>query len=335
MNPQGLETPSWQLNVFKRLVRKLELIGCIRRVKARADEAGGGRIHACIKFIHEPENQDWRLKWDLSLPEGLALLNPPETEVEVDAESEDNTDEQAQSVQSAICYANRGSERQQSKDHLHELGRVIPQWMPGKPMANLLFNLVDATGTEGISTMVVTRGLFCYRDEPCADIMKLLKARSMGAFYQRPLEVTLDRLTQHVNESQPPHLRHLALIRDTAQHQKTCHYQYFSHDNFQQLVDRGKASWNSVVASANDTKKRASKGAKSPRDIVTYDEYGFANLPDSRFVRQDGCATLSDSLLATKAKDLSYTARDPLICKTDQGTYGIFMLLMYCMRSSY
>lgn len=152
--------------------------------------------------------------------------------------------------------------------------------------------------------------------------MKTLKTRAMGQFYQRPIEAVLDRLNQNINQAQPSHLRHLAIIRDTAQSGKTCHYQYFTQENFQKLVDQGKTSWDSVNIGRSG-KKKTSKAAKESKDITEYDEYGFPILPDSLFLK-DGCATLSESVSASKSPDIVYTAFDPVLRQKEDGTYGTF-----------
>ena len=148
----------------------------------------------------------------------------------------------------------------------------------------------------------------------------------MGSFYQRPLEVTLDRLSEILNESQPPNLQHLAVIRDTAQSKKSYHFHYLTRGNFQQLVSNGRASWDSVAASSKDGKRKVNKSSKASKDLAEFDEYGFARLPDSQFVRKDGCATVSDSIVAAKVAEIVYTAHDPLLCRAGDGDYGKWMI---------
>ena len=133
-------------------MRKLEYIGCIRRVRAAPEAATGKRTYQCIKLIREPEDPDWRLTRDRSFVGGLALPKEAIGAADVDAESDDNLDEREDRLLSANQpYELDGPAGDRS--NLRELGRVLPQWLPGKLPTNLIFDVVEASGIEGISTM--------------------------------------------------------------------------------------------------------------------------------------------------------------------------------------
>lgn len=152
---------------------------------------------------------------------------------------------------------------------------------------------------------------------------KSLKATSMGVFYSRPLEATLDRFTEKFDAAQPAHIRYLAIIRDTAQARKTYHYQYRTHDSYQALVDEGKASWEAVGISSKGQQEQG-KGEKAASTFTEIDEFGFGTLAQNKLAEKDGTATLLEGILSAKTDDVYYTSFDPILCKTVDGEYGTF-----------
>ena len=155
-----------------------------------------------------------------------------------------------------------------------------------------------------------------------ANTSKALKARAMGRFFSRPLEVALDRFTGNFRKSQPPHLRHLAIVRDTAQNKKSYHFQYVSFDNFQRLVDSGEASWDSVTLPAKEGKSKKGRAPKPSDESTELDEYGFPTFSQARFANKDGCASLTDGLSAGKVEGVFLTSFDPVIFKDANGRSG-------------
>ena len=128
------------------------------------------------------------------------------------------------------------------------------------------------------------------------------------------MEIALNRISTDWRVSQPPHLYHLAVVRDTAQKGKTAHYHFYTHDNFQKLVDSGKAIWN------NDEKPKKAGGR--PASAFEIDEYRFPRIPDHRF-RRDGLATLKESALAVEPRDLLYNKSTVVYFEKEDGTFGL------------
>ncbi len=139
------------MRVCAATVRKLEVMGCVRRVRARSIYSRTEQAtHRSVKFLREPKEHEWNLQWDAS--HGIAdnLRNEDELD-EVEDEDEDAIADRLPSES-----ARPSAEPQNAlivKD-LQEASRVLPQWTPNRPLSNQLFDLVEAAGTEGISTMV-------------------------------------------------------------------------------------------------------------------------------------------------------------------------------------
>lgn len=108
----------------------------------------------------------------------------------------------------------------------------------------------------------------------------------MGPCYKRPIEHVLGHLTDIWHKSQPPHLRHLAIVRDTKTENKSLHYHYRTYGNFVQAVDRGETSWDAIGWSPHKEKLKAKDAP---------DEWGFTNVPASSFHARSGAATASEA----------------------------------------
>lgn len=117
------------------------------------------------------------------------------------------------------------------------------------------------------------------------------------------------------------HLRHLAIVRDTAQTNGYVHYNHLTYDNFQKKVDAGEASWECVDAMPTDKKKP--KGWNPVGAEPELDEFGFAQIPTSRFTSEDGDDTLLESILAAKVKPHHLTTHDPYAWVNEDGSYGM------------
>lgn len=157
------------------------------------------------------------------------------------------------------------------EDEFDADGRIAPQWTPDRVLANLVFDVVEASGTDGI------------------DGAKL-RDFTTGIFWKRPVESLVTRLTEDWYETQPLHIRHLAIVRDTtiARNMKRVHYAYRTHQNFQKAVDAGQMSWEALNLDKNKGKKRA------PPPASSVDRLGFSTLNAKDFHKSTGAATVSE-----------------------------------------
>ncbi len=149
----------------------------------------------------------------------------------------------------------------------------------------------------------------------------------MGTFVRRPLEHLLTRLTTLWLQSQPSHLRHLAIVRDTILSGTIPLYVQYSFPNFEARVASGQAFWEAVKLSATESEK---KGKKRPTTNTAadstdpeLDEFGFpANYaPVSQY--KGARATLGQCLLAAQPEDLPLSSRDPIIFCNGSKAYSV------------
>jgi hypothetical protein len=133
-----------------------------------------------------------------------------------------------------------------------------------------------------------------------------------GSFYRRPLENSLTRLVERWQSSQPPHLRHLALVRDIALSKTVTHYIHYSVENFRKLVDSGSKDWAAVNHSTQ--KERATQ--------PDLDQYGFPRSMSLPGLVKGGNASLYQCMTMVKPADYTFSASDPKAVKLADGTYS-------------
>ncbi|KAI9758636.1 MAG: hypothetical protein M4579_002947 [Chaenotheca gracillima] len=266
----GVFRKAWHSRVLSRLIRKLELMGCLRRVMAASGISKGKLIHRCVKLIREPEGKEWELFWDTTIPDGLETVD--DDDQGGDANDADGKVEDLEPVleeKEALVSTTR---------------RLPPQWTPNRGLANIITDVLRNAGTDGASTMS-------------------LRAQVVGAFYERPFASILDRLTEQWELAQPPHLRYLAILRDAAQIKRVAFYKYFNYENFQRLVNSGDATWESVKHPVKDTLNKRKRGPEIDGKDSEVDSFGFSIVASSKLLK-NGNATLRECLQAAKVGPL-------------------------------
>lgn len=143
----------------------------------------------------------------------------------------------------------------------------------------------------------------------------------MGDHVRKPLDDYISRLVDSWQISQPLHLRHLSIVRDTVLKGKTQIYIYYTYENFKRLVEGGTGFWEAVKTVASDvtmgTNVAAALDAKP-----NVDEYGFPRLEENQFQGHQNDATLEECVSALKVDPLYISATDPVLRKLADGSYG-------------
>ncbi|MCJ1465758.1 RNA polymerase III transcription initiation factor complex subunit [Pseudocyphellaria aurata] len=277
-------------------LRKLAALGCIKQVKALDNTPRPSlRYFRCVKLVREPgEKESQKL---LGLGYGKIFpVNAVEAE-DMDSEDDDIDDNQPEEMGEFGT-----AEDDRPGKILQEVDRPIPQWTGHGCVFNLVHDLVQRAGTQGMST---------------TDI----KWQAFGKFMLRPIEHQLTRLVEFWQISQPLHLRHLALLRDTALTHRTSHYVHYTYENFQRMVERGDASWEAVATIAKGDKR--AKGSTVTVDAEPkLDEYGFPILQTTLFQGRENDATLSQCCRALNLVPIPIK-RDLVAKRQSDGTYGI------------
>ena len=317
----GILRLRWQSHLLGRLIRRLEFLGYIKRVRAASEFSLGAHAHSCVKLLRAPDFKELHHLWYTSLKDAVRF---DDVNVNDDADQEADDGGNSETFSRANPNGDDASgavDGTQTKGALKEVGRVLPQWMPRRPMGHLLFDLLKASGTDGMSTMAS----HSYPPSTCRLIgVQAIKAHSLGAFFNRPMEIVLDRYTENFLLAQPPHLRHLAIVRDVAQIKRAYHYHYYTLDNFKIMVAEGQASMEDV------TKAMKQEGKKGKRfhnvdARPQLDQHGFPPLDPKLFFKRDGRATLGGILREAKAEPLYIGGHDPIVFRKDDGKFDLDM----------
>ncbi|KAL9634838.1 MAG: hypothetical protein Q9204_002846 [Flavoplaca sp. TL-2023a] len=297
----GVTGLKWPMRVLARHLRRLERLGCIKQVRARPDiEAPSPFLFRCIRYVRDPEGQEWNPVIYPSKASRMQSISMASDESDLPSD-----DEQGYLAEEEQYNARFGNGQQ--PESLQEVGRSIPQWSGDSTLSNLLYDIAHTAGCRGISTMVGCPEPL--KSKSSTDILKELKNRSMGWFLGRPVEHHISRLVEMWQVSQPLHLRHLSIIRDSAMTNGIPHFIHYSYENFKHLVDQGKASWELVMTITKEhTRLKDIAAIEAQPDL---DEHGFPEIPLSRFQGRNFDASLADCSRGEDIKSPYLTTYDP------------------------
>ncbi|KAL8671935.1 MAG: hypothetical protein Q9168_003591 [Polycauliona sp. 1 TL-2023] len=292
----GVTGLAWPMRVLARHLRRLEGFGCLKQVRAYPDiEAPSPFLFRCIRYIRDPVGQEWNAviyRSKASRAQSTATVAN-----ELDAPSDDEQDYQAEEAHYIARFG-----KNQRPESLREAERHIPQWSGDSTVSNLLYDITHAAGCRGISTME-------------------LKNRSMGCFIGRPVEYHISRLVEMWQISQPLHLRHLSIIRDSAMTNSIPHYIHYSYESFKRLADQGKASWDLVMTITKEHAQLKDIAAIEAQPDLDGD--GFPKIPVASFQGRHQDASLSD---CSRDKDISVpclTIWDPRAVRLQDNNWTI------------
>lgn len=236
-------------------VERLEAEHVSTPMKRRTRQPAKVRWVRCVKLMREPEERDKAAFVSNAAAERGIEEDKDDSEPEPADDDLEEVDADEETLPTVTKFGELGAETKQ---------RIPPQWHPGMHHTQFVFNLVQSCGTAGISTMDLTD-------------------RAMGHLWRRPLDELLGRLTDVWRVSQPPHLRHLSVIRDTAFLNRASHYQFRTFNNFKKLVDEGAVTWEAI----------GQKAAQIENEIPDLDQWGFPRVKPSSMLGPHGTANMT------------------------------------------
>lgn len=147
------------MRVLARSLLVLEDLGCVKQVKAQAQTQTPNPFYfRCVKFFREPVEKEWQL---LAAP-NRAPLSSSRVRENGDVDAGEDTDNHLPIEKSARLIT---IDEDTSVEILRGFGRSIPQWTADRCMNNFLYDLIQQSGTQGISSMVSVSG-FSLRERP-------------------------------------------------------------------------------------------------------------------------------------------------------------------------
>lgn len=265
----GIEkVKQWQGRALANALIRLDAAGFIKRVKAKVKGSENEWLR-CIKLLRMPNEDDHQA---LNFGQRAVHAGPSEGILEEDQDG----DEEMRDLDLEADYGDWNM-LENEEDEVEEITRIPPQWNLDQPLNNFIFDAIQAAGPRGGNSAGI-------RDF------------SMGKFWRRSLETTLAKLTDNWQKSQPPHLKHFTVIRDTAitTEKRYIHYIYRTYDSFQQAIDAGEASWEAVKNEGQSNATKKDRPSKKPieQPESNLDEWGFPKLSPKLFHGRNGTSTL-------------------------------------------
>ncbi|KAJ5083573.1 hypothetical protein N7456_013000 [Penicillium angulare] len=239
-------------------------------------------MHSCIELLREPTQKDFDRFYEYS---NESISKGAEDIADPDDEME--LESEGKDINLGVVQS----------------GCIIPSWTPDRNMSNQIFDVIDNAGIAGITNDMINR--ICF-----------------GRFYKRSSESLTHRLTDCWQVSQPPHLRHLALVRDSGVRRTIIHYVHYSARNFGKKVEQGSAFWEAVEFAVKNQK---SSKVKIPPVHASFpvDEYGFASNRVPQNLMKNGNVSLLEGILSCKPSNYSLTRKDPMGVYGANGSYRI------------
>lgn len=131
-------------------LRRLESFGCLKQVKAQPNIKTLQPIYLrCVKFIRDPVGREWHPIVYHGAAESAATNR--NTRFGVDPDGEAGIDTEYQEEEALYVSA---ITKERGASQLREVERPVPLWTPGVPLNNLIFNVIEQSGTRGLSSMV-------------------------------------------------------------------------------------------------------------------------------------------------------------------------------------
>ena len=264
---QNVPMSTWNKRAVQGALIRLDQTGMVKRFRARRKDTEDNWL-TCIEVLREPRPEDH---------ENLKFRRQAAVDEVVDEQSDEDVDGDTLMRDLEVDMLNNDS--QGAEGGKEDTGRVPPQWVPERLLSNTLYEVVAMGGSEGWDAGV-------------------LRDRIVGKFWRRPMESYLTRLTDDWEATQPAHLRHLALIRDTrnTQEKKFVHYVYRTYGNFQKAVDAGEVIWAGVSKPALKQSSAAKGGRpkKTASGEQPIDAWGFRALNAKDFLDKGGSGSLSE-----------------------------------------
>jgi hypothetical protein len=271
----GINKKRFETRALHRCVRRLAKVGCLRKVTARVEPPASQpdadmKSVRSLQLLREPTEID-RIAFMRSDWQRSKLLDSAQiAQFAALGGAEDDEDD----MEEAEAIAGFDGEAEDVRRILH---RSPPLWNPDLPFPNYLYNRINEAGIAGTSSSEL------YED-------------SVGQFWKRAMDEMLVKLTDLWQFSQPAHLRHLAIVKDTCQRGKQPTFQYRTYENFEKAVVIGDAFWEGVFGPEEKGKGKAKqkKAEAAATALPDVDEWGFQRVNQKLFVGQSGAATLEE-----------------------------------------
>lgn len=157
--------------MLKRIRVPLKLNRKYKKKEANRERIISEQCHArCVRYLRDMDASDWR--------KVLTAFSKRE----VNLEDEEGEEREAEASDDEITKGDKDSDELDPEavkelegvdvDAVEEIPREIPQWRIDKPLTNIIFDIVDKAGKDGITSMVwlITRFVLYTNADLCLSI---------------------------------------------------------------------------------------------------------------------------------------------------------------------
>jgi hypothetical protein len=138
MGSQGFRDKRWHMKILFKVVRRLEIMGCLRRVRA-GDDNLPNHTFRCVRYLRDPEEKERTLFLN------SATVLPSELRSSLYGLT-------AKAYENILEETNAGQDQDTEVNPFEN--QAFPWWSPDKPFVNILYNIIRSAGTDGLTTMV-------------------------------------------------------------------------------------------------------------------------------------------------------------------------------------
>ncbi|EXJ84346.1 hypothetical protein A1O3_05013 [Capronia epimyces CBS 606.96] len=273
---------------LRRILRRLERLKCVKRVKtATGPSATASDLEQFVQLLHPPGPEELG-RFDT---EDLALDQPLQELISA-AGSADNGDTIA------------GFSTTDDQEEEAGTARHVARWNPDRSMPNVVVDAVRIMGNTGFTNWDARRMI-------------------TGVFVRRTMESLLHRISSRSLLAQPPHLRHLAVVRVSIVVDGVAQYIHYSWDVFRQMAERQEVDINQVPGAKEALRTVLPDGLEQRTDAISSkskintDEFGFPLQPLLPLQFENGEASFEDIIRTVAAGDFVHRAAEPSIIEKD------------------
>lgn len=295
----SLKSPAG-LSALLKIVRRLERLKCVKRVRtAVGPSATSGDVKSFVQLLRPAELEDLQtfdtgtLSLDQPVEELISLVDPESQNDSITVMPAAENDEEGP-------VTTRDSAR----------------WNPDGLMPNTLLNAARVAGANGLSNWVLS--LILLRLMSSTDQSQHARQMITGPFVRRTMEAMLGRISSQSLIVQPPHLRHLAIIRTGLIVDGIAQYFHYSWNAFLQKVKEHDIDISQIPGarqSLDAIKAAEHHSQENDQTFIRTDHFGFPleSPPDRQL--KNGEANLSDLITATAPGDVLPRNGEPVVVK--------------------
>ncbi|KAH8908952.1 hypothetical protein BR93DRAFT_977042 [Coniochaeta sp. PMI_546] len=280
----GVYELRWQMRVMARLTRNLVDMGIIKYTAATFNNSR--KVWKdCVKFIRDPTEAEWAkiLATGKKTSKYTDLSKDRQPKPFALSLSEKTTPQPQETVAKTNDEGAVGASPSKSSS------RSLAGWVPEKPLAQTLFDAVDAAGPAGATNPQISAGTVGYNFR-----------RYVGTM-----------LTNMAMCRQPPHLQKFQLNRTLVRVDKTSAFTYTTNQSVQPARSQEQSGHSSVPGALNDDDAHAVEAPAPPKASL----YGFAPIQEEKLASP--AASLSEISRKLRGRHRQHLPpRPPLIDET-------------------